>query len=237
MTGWIRICVPSFRKSQRRDALPGNAALDLERHLERRPAGIELLHDLFQCGGIGKIKFTGTGCECCLFHAVGKVCHGAVSFQKSSVWLTCGVLPDLSVTVLRLILVFKAAPHNSARSLRQDFCPNSKFGKRRNTVCTRKGYAASVSQLALATAALYFPFSIPKSGRKRSAHGRRRFVQRFPNIIPAESASVKTFIFVQISPGRACEIRRKKVYYKKYVSPEKEGQDDDRPHPRMLRRP
>ena len=30
---------------------------------------------------------------------------------------------------------FKAAPHNSARSLRQDFCPNSKFGKRRNTVC------------------------------------------------------------------------------------------------------
>ena len=32
----------------------------------------------------------------------------------------------------------------------------------------------------VATAAIYFPFSIPKSGRKRSAHGRRRFVQRFP---------------------------------------------------------
>ena len=29
----------------------------------------------------------------------------------------------------------RAAPRNSARSLRQDFCPNSKFGKRRNTVC------------------------------------------------------------------------------------------------------
>ena len=29
----------------------------------------------------------------------------------------------------------KAAPRNSARSLRQDFCPNSKFGKRRNPVC------------------------------------------------------------------------------------------------------
>ena len=28
-----------------------------------------------------------------------------------------------------------APPRNSARSLRQDFCPNSKFGKRRNTVC------------------------------------------------------------------------------------------------------
>ena len=30
---------------------------------------------------------------------------------------------------------FRAAPRNSTRSLRQDFCPNSKFGKRRNTVC------------------------------------------------------------------------------------------------------
>ena len=29
----------------------------------------------------------------------------------------------------------RATPHNSARTLRQDFCPNSKFGKRRNTVC------------------------------------------------------------------------------------------------------
>ena len=29
----------------------------------------------------------------------------------------------------------KAAPHNSARSLRQDFCSNSKFRKWRNTVC------------------------------------------------------------------------------------------------------
>ena len=30
---------------------------------------------------------------------------------------------------------FMAAPHNSARSLRQDFCSNSKFRKWRNTVC------------------------------------------------------------------------------------------------------
>ena len=29
----------------------------------------------------------------------------------------------------------KAAPRNSARSLKQDFCLNSKFGKRRNPVC------------------------------------------------------------------------------------------------------
>jgi hypothetical protein len=88
--------------------------------------------------------------------------------------LTCGVLPDLFVTVLRLILVFKAAPHNSARSLRQDFCPNSKFEKRMNTVCTRKGYAASVSQLALATAALYFSFFKLKKWGKKTAETRRR---------------------------------------------------------------
>ena len=29
----------------------------------------------------------------------------------------------------------RAAPHNSSRSLRQDFCSNSKFRKWRNTVC------------------------------------------------------------------------------------------------------
>ena len=29
----------------------------------------------------------------------------------------------------------RAAPHNSARSLRQDFCSDSKFRKWRNTVC------------------------------------------------------------------------------------------------------
>ena len=30
---------------------------------------------------------------------------------------------------------------------------------------------------------MYFPFSMPKSGRKRSTHGRRRFIQRFPNML------------------------------------------------------
>ena len=33
---------------------------------------------------------------------------------------------------------FKAAPHNSARSLSQDFCSNSKFRKWRNTVCIKE---------------------------------------------------------------------------------------------------
>ena len=36
-------------------------------------------------------------------------------------------------------------------------------------MCTRKGYAASVSQLTLATAALYFPLLILHSWGKRSA--------------------------------------------------------------------
>ena len=33
---------------------------------------------------------------------------------------------------------------------------------------------------------MYFPLSIPKSGRKRSAHGRRRFIQRLPSILLVE---------------------------------------------------
>ena len=34
---------------------------------------------------------------------------------------------------------FMAAPHNSARGSSERFCPKIKFGKSRNTVCTRKG--------------------------------------------------------------------------------------------------
>ena len=68
----------------------------------------------------------------------------------------------------------RATPHNLTRRLSQDFCPNSKFGKRRNTVCTRKGYAASVSQLTLATAAQYFSFFKLKKWGKKTAETRRR---------------------------------------------------------------
>ena len=66
-----------------RTPLPGNAALDLEGHLKRRRADAELFHDFFQRGGIGKIKFTGIGCECSLFHAVGKIRHRTFSFLNS----------------------------------------------------------------------------------------------------------------------------------------------------------
>ena len=69
---------------------------------------------------------------------------------------------------------FMAAPRNSARRHSRRFCARSKFPNRRNPVCTRKGYAASVSQLALATVAQYFPVWKLPSWRKRFAVTRRR---------------------------------------------------------------
>ena len=71
------------------------------------------------------------------------------------------------------IHLLMVAPHNSARDSSERFCSKIKFGKRRNTVCTRKGYAASVSQLALATAALSFKFFKLQYWDKRSADVRR----------------------------------------------------------------
>ena len=75
---------------------------------------------------------------------------------------------------LQQVFSFKATPHNSARGISERFCPKIKFGKRRHTLCTRKGYAVSVSQLALATAALYFKFYKLQDWGKRSAEARRR---------------------------------------------------------------
>ena len=57
----------------------------------------------------------------------------------------------------------------SARAESERFFDRSKHQKQRNTGCTRKGYAASVSQLTLATAAQYFLLLMLKSGQKRSA--------------------------------------------------------------------
>ena len=76
----------------------------------------------------------------------------------------------------------------SARAGNERFCSQARFGKGRNTVCTRKEYAASVSQLTLATAALYphgcaiFPvFQAADWGAKDPLPSRRRFIQRFPS--------------------------------------------------------
>ena len=63
---------------------------------------------------------------CSLFPTSGNktkhFCHPCASAQE--------ILEDVSE-----MPGFRATPHNLARRLSQDFCPNSKFGKRRNTVC------------------------------------------------------------------------------------------------------
>ena len=76
----------------------------------------------------------------------------------------------------------RAGAHHLARSPSLDFWLNSKFGKRRNTVCTRKGYAASVSQLTLATAAQYFSFFKLKKWGKKTAAARRHNCAVLPYI-------------------------------------------------------
>ena len=61
-------------------------------------------------------------------------------------------------------------------------------------MCTRKGYAASVSQLALATAALYFPFFKPQTGGKRSAAQPQTIYSEFPLVkIPSIRKSITYF--------------------------------------------
>ena len=69
----------------------------------------------------------------------------------------------------RTIFCFRESLNKSARAGSEGFCSQARDGKWRNTLCTRKGYAASVSQLMLATAAQYFPFFIPRHGDKRPA--------------------------------------------------------------------
>ena len=116
---------------------------------------------------------------------------GTTSFQTR-----CPSTLDGSITSYHLFMgigspgggyFFKEALIQSARAVSKRFFTRRRFQKRRNTVCTRKGYAASVSQLALATAALYFPLWKPHGWGKRSAHSRRRFIQRFLDIQQKEN--------------------------------------------------
>ena len=93
-------------------------------------------------------------------------------------------LPERTAPKARLCRFLMEALIKSARTVSERFFGQSRYRKGWNTLCTRKGYAASVSRLTPTTAALYFPFSVPKSGRKRSAHSRRRFIQRFPYYVP-----------------------------------------------------
>ena len=76
----------------------------------------------------------------------------------------------------------RAASQDSARGLSERFRPKIKFEQRRNTLCTRKGYAASVSQLTLATAVLYFKLLKLQDWGERSAEARRRILGCCPKI-------------------------------------------------------
>ena len=58
-------------------------------------------------------------------------------------------------------------------------------------MCTRKGYAASVSQLALATATLYFPLSKLHGQRKRSAVQPQTIYSEFPLAIAARISTIR----------------------------------------------
>ena len=68
----------------------------------------------------------------------------------------------------------KAAPRNSARSLRQDFCPNSKFGKRRNPVCISACQKRAKPFFDSLEYCMYFSFFKLKKWGKKTAETRRR---------------------------------------------------------------
>ena len=69
------------------------------------------------------------GIKAAIKRALIRIGLEAEAYAKKAVHVVTGRLRN-SITHY-----VKAAPRNSARSLRQDFCPNSRFGKRRNTVC------------------------------------------------------------------------------------------------------
>ena len=60
------------------------------------------------------------------------------------------------------------------------FFVKTRFEKRRNTVCTREGYARIRMAPLSPTAATYFLFFKPQNWRKRSVVRGRGFIQRFP---------------------------------------------------------
>ena len=75
----------------------------------------------------------------------------------------------------------KEALIKSARAGSERFCSQARFGKWRNTLCTRKGYAASVSQLRWQRLRYISHFSNRRLGAKDPLSSRGRFIQSFPN--------------------------------------------------------
>ena len=59
---------------------------------------------------------------------------------------------------------------------------------------------------------MYFPFSIPKSGQKRSAHSRRRFIQRF--LKAKQAGPARTALPVFSAYRKKCgEAKKNLLYY------------------------
>ena len=65
-------------------------------------------------------------------------------------------------------------------------------------MCTRKGYAASVSQLTLATATLYFKLFKLHSRGERSVENRRRFHQRLLKLICQSFSQTRSFALLAL---------------------------------------
>ena len=73
-------------------------------------------------------------------------------------------------------------------------------------MCTRKGYAASVSQLALATAALYFPLLIPHSWGKISAAQPKAICSEFPYSFLSSLPSCHPALLPQTGQGSQARV-------------------------------
>ena len=70
----------------------------------------------------------------------------------------------------------------SARAGSERFCSQARFEKRWNTVCTRKGYATSVSQPRWQRLCYISRFPNRRLGAKDPLSSRRRFIQRFHKV-------------------------------------------------------
>ena len=106
---------------------------------------------------------------------------------------------------------YKAAPHNSARSLSRNFCPDSKFQERRNPVCTRKGHAASAGRLTPATAAGYSRFRNCTAGEKDPLTAEDDLFRGFLRLPPTIGSDTPRADMTAINTGEGCTMKRKRT--------------------------
>ena len=82
--------------------------------------------------------------------------------------------------------ISEAAPHNSASRFDERFFVKARFEKRRNTVCTRKGHAASVRLLRRQRLRNISIFSNRRIGGKDPSKREDAIVRCCPKMIPLE---------------------------------------------------